>query len=553
VESFSSNRSFPMGSIKHILFIMLMIAGVAVYSQPKNRYMVFFKDKAGSPYSKSDSLSFLSQRAIDRRLVQEISITDQDIPVNDSYVNGVKGLGAVTFFTSRWLNGILVQCNVTQKASIEALSFVDHVELVAPGEKLIPGGRSGNVLREKKAKATEVTLTQRKMIGLDVMHESNYHGEGKIIAIMDGGFPGVNTATPFQNLISEGRVDIPVSFDFVYNTSDVFQYDVHGTEVLSIMTALTDDTFIGGAYKANYQLYVTEDSDSEYRIEEYNWVFAAERADSAGADIINTSLGYYDFDDTSMNYELSDMDGKTTVITRAAQMAADRGIVVVCSAGNEGGIPSWRIITAPADAVDVIAVANVNAQGQKAHSSSIGPSADNRIKPDLAALGQNVSVILSNGNTSTASGTSVAAPLITSLVAGVWQHYPDLTNKEIIALLKKTASLASNPNNELGYGIPNFQSVINYQDWVTGEKLFTVYPNPVFNDTLYMRPSDPATMNSCTVEVLNLQGQLISSNQVEFSWSQPVYEHDFSGKSAGLYIVKVSSNNQRFTFKVIKR
>lgn len=543
-----------MKLIKTLLITFLMTGALALSAQTKNRYMVFFKDKNGSAYSRADSLNFLSQKAIDRRIVQGISIKDQDIPVNQSYVDAVRALGIETYFKSRWMNGVLVQCKSTEKSSIEALGFVDHIEFVAPNEKLTPSGRKRNTIaREKKVKATEVTQTQRRMIGLDYMHSADYHGEGRTIAVFDGGFPGVDTGIPFELLMSDGRVDLTASYDFVYNTSNVFQYDNHGTEVLSVMAAYKEGVFIGGAYKANYQLYVTEDVNSEYRIEEYNWLFAAERADSAGVDIINTSLGYYDFDDASMNYPLSAMDGKTTVITQAAQMASDRGIVVVASAGNEGGIPSWRTITAPADGVDVIAVANVGTDGNRAYTSSIGPSADNRVKPDLASLGQNVSVIISNGNNASASGTSLAAPLITSLVAGVWQHFPELTNKEVIALLKRTASQANDPDNEIGFGLPSFRAVVNYQEWVSGEKFFTVYPNPVITDTLYVKPISPDTFRSCKIEVISAQGQLLSNDNVEFTWDRPVYEHNLAGKSAGLYFVNIASGNQRFTFKVVKR
>ena len=187
-------------------------------------------------------------------------------------------------------------------------------------------------------------------------------GEDIVIGIFDGGFQGVNTGAPFQHIFNENRINLAVSKDFVTNSDDVFQFDEHGTEVFSVIAAYQDGFFTGGSYEANYQLYVTEDVVGEYRIEEYNWLFAAERADSAGVDVVNSSLGYYDFDQLAMDYPKSAMDGKTTVVSKAAQMLADRGVIVVCSAGNEGGI-AWQIITAPADAKDVLAVGNVNSSG----------------------------------------------------------------------------------------------------------------------------------------------------------------------------------------------
>ena len=317
------------------------------------------------------------------------------------------------------------------------------------------------------------------MLGIHSMHEADYTGEGIIIAILDSGFPGVNTLSAFEHLLSEGRIMQDVSLDFVHNTPDVFQYDDHGTEVMSVMAAQVPDAFIGGAYGATFQLFVTEEVPTEYRVEEYNWLFAAERADSAGADIIHSSLGYYDFDDASMNYSVEQMDGQTTVVTRAAQWAADRGILVVTSAGNEGNISSWRMVSAPADGRDVLAVGGVNSNFQKTGSSSTGPTADNRIKPDLAALGAGVKVVRATGQISTSSGTSLAAPLVTSLAAGLWQRYPELSNTELIELLKETASQANQPDNLLGYGIPNYTAVVNFREQTPQTELFAVFPNPL--------------------------------------------------------------------------
>jgi len=372
------------------------------------------------------------------------------------------------------------------------------------------------------------------------------------IAILDSGFPGVNSAPAFQNIFSEQRFAPDVSYDFVHNSPDVFQYDDHGTEVLSVIGAEVPDAFTGGAYEASFQLFVTEDVPTEYRIEEYNWLFAAERADSAGVDIIHSSLGYYDFDDPAMNYTKAQMDGRTAIVTRAAQSAADRGIVVITSAGNEGTIASWRIITAPADAVDVLAVGGVNAALQKVPSSSIGPSADNRIKPDLAALGSGVKVVRATGQISTASGTSLAAPLVTSLAAGVLQRYPELGNKEVISLLRQTASQAKNPDNLLGFGIPNFRAIVNYQEGVAQTRPFEIYPNPLKDDTLTISPYDPDVIDSCEVEIISSQGQIIGRGTVYFDWLNRTYQADMSAMAPGVYFIRIHSEKTRHTFKLVK-
>jgi serine protease AprX len=533
-----------------LVFGGCVFLSLAATAQP-NRYMVFFKDKAGTPYTASQPLQFLSQKAIDRRIKQSIEITPQDFPVNANYIQGVKNTGANVFFQSRWFNAVLVQCQESLMQSIISLPFVDHAEFVAPQAKLSNGGRLKISLAKKNGLTGVETQSQLQMIGITDMHEDNKRGEGITIAIFDGGFSGVNVTLPFQPILSEGRINMNVSHDFVHNTKNVFQYDEHGTEVFSVIAAYIPDVYTGGAYKANYQLYVTEDVTSEYRIEEYNWAFAAERADSAGVDIVNSSLGYYDFDLNSMNYTTAQMDGKTATISKAAQWLADRGVIVVCSAGNEGNIPSWRIISAPADAVDVVAVANVNANGVHSSSSSIGPSSDGRIKPDLAALGSGVKVIKANGTISSASGTSLSAPLITSLVAGVWQQYPNLSSKELVQALKNTSSQAQHPDILLGYGIPNYVAVKHYLERLQQTNLFEVFPNPV-TDTVTVRPIDPDSISSCRIELISAQGQLIAEAAVAFSWLQDTYKTSLAYLPSGIYYLRVWLGAQRFTYKLVK-
>jgi serine protease AprX len=437
-----------MGRSKVILLLLLVMSTAVSWAQ-KDRYMVFFKDKSGTPYSVADPAAFLSPAAIERRVKHDVQITAQDLPVNPAYINGVKDAGAEVYFTTRWLNGLLVQAEDDVIIQVEALPFVDRVELVAPQARLAPRGRIRVNERRKGTKTSAATNVQLNMIGLTDMHSDNIRGEGVTIAILDSGFEGVDVSAPFSHIFQEGRIDLQASRDFVYNSDNVFQYDDHGTEVFSVIAAFQPGEFTGGAYKASYQLYVTEEVPTEYRIEEYNWLFAAERADSAGADIIQSSLGYYDFDGASMDYLKSQMDGVTAVVSKAAKWAADRGIIVVVSAGNEGNV-SWQIITAPADVENVLAVAAVDANLRRSNSSSTGPTSDQRIKPDVAALGVGTSVIESSGSPGRSSGTSLAAPLITSLAAGVLQKYPAATNLEILDAIRKSASQSAKPDNFIG-------------------------------------------------------------------------------------------------------
>lgn len=519
----------------------------------ENRYMVFFKDKEGISQTTGNPIGFLSQKAIQRRLDQGIDVTTHDLPVQQNYVQGVRDAGAITRYTTRWLNGVLVVCQPSELQAISTLPYVDHTEYVGPPEAPSGGRRSYNVRKNSNHAGSE-TENQLKMIGIDGMHLAGYTGKGVTIAILDSGFPGVDTGPAFQHIFSEGRFAEEVSYDFVHHTNQVFHSDDHGTEVFSVIAGEIPDAFTGGASQASFQLFVTEDVSSEYRIEEYNWLFAAERADSAGADIIHSSLGYYDFDDASMNYSVDQMDGKTTVVTRAAQWAAERGIVVVTSAGNEGSIPMWRIITAPADGKDVLAIGGVNQTGQKTSSSSIGPSADDRVKPDLVALGAGVRVVKATGQISTASGTSLAAPLVTSLAAGVIHAYPELNSQEVIALLRRTASQASEPDYLLGYGIPNFKAVVNFQERTPQTERFAVYPNPLRDrDTLTISPIDPDTFKSCQIEIISSQGQVLASTSVKFDWLNRTYRTTLlSGLDAGIYYVRIYANKRRDTFRVVK-
>ncbi len=539
-----------MGLNSRKLTVILMFLATHGWAQI-NRYVVFFKDKEGSTYSTSAPLEFLSQHAIDRRIRQGISVTQEDLPVNETYVHGVRDVGANTFFRTKWMNGVLVQCDVSLIPSIENLAFVDRVEFVAPNEKLLLGGRKRTEQRTKDLRVAASTQVQLQMIGLDEMQSAGYTGENIIIGIFDGGFQGVNTAGPFQHIFNENRINLTVSKDFVTNSNDVFQYDDHGTQVFSVIAAYQDGLYTGGSYEADYQLFVTEDVSSEFRIEEYNWLFAAERADSAGVDVINSSLGYYNFDQPSMDYPKTAMDGETTVVSRAAQMVADRGIAVVCSAGNEGGI-AWKIITAPADAKDVLAIGNVNNAGVRSGSSSVGPSADGRIKPDVAALGVSTSVIKPNGTLGSASGTSLAAPLVTSLVAGVWQRYPNLSNLEVIDAIRKSASQANNPDNLLGYGIPNFKGVVNYLEQTQQENVFDIYPNPITLDSITIRPFDPTQVSSCKIELVSSQGQIVYEASANFSWADRTYTPTFSNLSAGLYFIRIWWGEKKFTYRVVK-
>ena len=540
-----------MDIIRFYIFFILMLF-LSVSHAQVNQYMVFFVDKSGTPYSVSNPSAYLSSKAIQRRAIQNIPVVESDLPVNPAYITNIENTGASVIYKTKWMNGVLVSCDASLLSAINALPEVSSIEYVSPGAHPSAGGRKKSV-KEKKDTKEAATDNQLSLLGIDEMHADGHRGEGVTIAFFDGGFSGANLTAPFTHIFSENRFDAVASYDFVHGGHEVFQYDDHGTRVWSVIAAYSPGSFIGGAYKANFQLYVTEDVPTEYRVEEYNWLFAAERADSAGVDIINSSLGYnIDFDDASMDYSTGQMDGETAIITRAAQFAADKGMLVVTSAGNEGLDASWRIITAPADGRDVLAVGSVNSFMVRSPTSSVGPTADGRIKPDVVALGSGTSVVRANGSITTGSGTSFSAPLVTGLAAGLWQRQPGLSNKKLIEAIRMSASLAPNPDNFLGYGLPNYTAAKHYIEQVEQEELFAVFPNPITHDTLTIRPKNPEDLTPVVILLVSAQGQIIRDQNVNFTWLNNQYTADLSFLSAGIYLIRIQAGEQVFVYKIVK-
>jgi hypothetical protein len=513
-----------------ILFLLFL--PLSVFAQI-NRYFVSFKDKANSVYSTASPLQFLSQKSIDRRSRENFILTEEDFPVNANYVQQVKATGAEIYFTSRWLNGLLIQADESLISKIQALPMVSKVELVAWGARLAVGRMNTTDKFEKlSASAVLQNQTQLQMIGLDRMHTDGFHGEGIDIAVFDAGFNSANVLSAFSDLYQEGR--IKDAFNFVQNSTNVYAGYPHGTWVLSIMAANVPDVYVGGVYKANYFLYQTEDVSTEYRVEEYNWLFAAERADSAGVVVINSSLGYNQFDDPSMDYTYADMNGKTSVVARAARKAFERGIVVVNAAGNEGN-KSWKYIITPADADRVISCGGVDVSLNRVSFSSIGPAADKRIKPDVSAMAGNTVLIDTDGIIKQGSGTSFSSPLVACLVAGLRQAFPLASANEIYDRVISSATQSSHPDDLIGYGIPDFEKARSLVDFVDG---IEIYPNPVKNFINVILKGNDGDQYSITL--FNSTGQKLAEISAPVSWENDPYQIDVSHFAAGLYYLSVS-------------
>ena len=370
------------------------------------------------------------------------------------------------------------------------------------------------------------------------------------VAVFDNGFFNADSIRFFKKAFNENRIH-PM-WNFVNKTNKVFNVGGHGTNVLSCMASYIPDTMIGTAPNANYYLFVTEDNASESKLEEVNWAKAAEVADSIGIDVINSSLGYTDFDDVSTNYTYQDMDGKTTIISKAAEMASEKGILVVNSAGNEGE-KSWHYISAPSDAKTVLCIGAVNATGILAGFSGRGPSADQRIKPDIVAKGASATVVNVNGEIGLSNGTSFSSPIMAGMAASLWQSNLTSTNLEIREAIIKSTDKLIYPNNNYGYGLPNFKIAYEFlqKQHKMRESGFKLFPLP-FKEFINIS-NDYFLNKTFALEIYNERGNFIRAFNVDQTKNKLGFEAvDLSSLSAGIYFMKIISDGKSISYKIIK-
>ena len=538
--------------LKYLLLATMMLSYVLVSAQ-SNRYVIYFPDKTNSIFSVDAPEEFLSDRAILRRSNQGISITEQDFPVNSWYLDSLEDYGADVYYTSRWFNLALVQSAPSVIDNISDKSFVHEVEFVAPGTRLSEDPDPKNTTYENidPESVTRTSDVQLQLIGAQGMHQDGYNGEGIWIAIFDGGFDGSNTSSVFSHIFLESKLmDIE---DFTTGGGNVFQYDDHGTNVFSCVGSFYDETLVGTGYNAEFSLYVTEDVDTEYRVEEYNWLFAAEKADSSGVDIITSSLGYNTFDDMTMDYTYSQLDGNSAVITRAANMAAERGILVISSAGNEGN-GSWKYVTTPADGDRVLAVGGVNDENLVVSFSSRGPTADDRIKPDVVALGSSVAVLHGSGNIGFNSGTSFATPLIAGFAASLWQANPALTNFELMDFIKSSGDSFHKPDTLRGFCLPSYNSaivkILSIDDILLDK--IKVYPNPFSGKYVYVQIGKGFESNRIEFAIHDANGKLIGRKTVRKTLPGDVIQLKVNTFENGVYFLTVNTPQKSKQVKLLK-
>ncbi|MEI6173578.1 MAG: S8 family serine peptidase [Bacteroidota bacterium] len=562
--------------MKNLAIILVFALSVWVPQQSKGqvapqKYFVEFTDKADSPFSVDRPQEFLSPRSIERRRKQGIAVEQNDLPVNSSYVNRVRPFTNDILTRSKWLNGITIYClNPSFIDSINRLPFVKRIiknpktlnisycnsdykfmlEESLLEYNFIPYSSVNKCYKGNTGYDYGPSLRQIQMLNGDSMHKMGYRGQGMVIAILDGGFNGADKLVAFDSLWANNQ--IIGTKDFVTPGASVYTGNSHGMEVLSCIGGNIPGQLIGTAPKAHFWLLRTEDVNTENLIEEYNWVSGAELADSAGADIINSSLGYTKFDDTTKNHTCADMNGNTTPVTKGANMAFEKGMIVVNSAGNSGGT-SWKCVGAPSDGYYVLAVAAVDSNGVRAPFSSVG-EATHRIKPNFAAMGSRTVVSSSIGTIMHASGTSFSSPLIAGMAACLWQAAPDWSNYLIGRSIELSCNKILNPDSLLGYGIPDFAKALKIlaieKSQERGECVIS--PNPFTTDLTLSVFSNKEQqvlftfydLKAGSIRLSQTHGVRVGQNEVNLS--------DLSWLRNGVYLLNITGNSLNIITKVIK-
>ncbi|MCH4552943.1 S8 family serine peptidase [Aestuariibaculum lutulentum] len=531
----------------YLLFFLLFVYSFPLLAQQDA--WVYLTDKANVQASLDNPISILTQKAIDRKNKHGVAIDERDVPVNETYISNLKTATGITVMAkSKWLNAVHVRGTQTDISNLKSnYAFVDYIDFADKSLNASKQAKQKTAIKLESVNTTFVygnSANQVNMINTDDLHLADYTGTGMTIAVMDAGFPGVNSIGGFQRLRNANG--ILGTYDFVNRSDDVYNStENHGTLVLSTMAGFIENSYVGTAPDASYYLFITEDGPNENPVEESYWVEAAERADSLGVDVINTSLGYGAFyDNANYNYATTDYDGQTIYITKGANIAFEKGMMLVNSAGNEGSAG----LNAPADAAGVFTVGAVNSAGTYATFSSVGSSIQPTQKPDVVAQGQGSAVITENNVLASANGTSFSSPILAGGLTCLWQALPNKTNTEIMQLVRESASKYNSPDYQYGYGIPDLYATLNKVLSVRKEDInpIKVFPNPVRN-MLYLQL--PIMNYDFAVSFYDVLGKLV----LETTASSNKNQIDVSPLSKGLYVMKVKGVEKSITLKIIKQ
>ena len=549
--------------MKRISLIFFAFCAISsVFAQDPTCYRIYLSDKNNTPYTIDNPSAYLSQRAIDKRTRFNIPITEQDLPVNPQYKQQILALDAdmQVLAVSKWMNTVTVYCpDSIVVPQILNLPFVDSVKAVGayilqdPPVTQIPENQV-SIVHNSLNSAKDVVdygegLAQIALLNGIPLHEAGFRGEGMLIAVLDGGFYGIETISFFQDLVNSGRFF--GSYSLMPNFVDTLESgwsEVHGTIVTSAIAANTNGELVGTAPDASYALIHTEWVGTEELVEEDFWANGAEIADSIGADVINSSLGYRAFPDfPQADVSYVDMDGVNSIASRCATILGQKGVIVCIAAGNDGN-NQYYYVGRPGDAFDILCVGACSSDSLIAGFSSHGPSYDGRVKPDITSQGVETACYYPGNWLSTANGTSLATPVATGMCACLWQAMPQYTSTEMMQIIRESAHLYNNPNMEYGYGIPDFYKAYTTHVGINDYNplQLSVYPNPA-TDKLYLTNHDGELQ---TINIYNASGQLVLQHTVH---NNPLIEINVTSLPQGFYVGTVTmGGNRTATFKFVK-
>lgn len=544
--------------VKILLILSITLSSICSDLQAQTKYWVKFKNKNGTPYTLSNPTAYMTGRAYLRRLTYSLTMDSTDLPVTPSYVTQLSAVPNVTMvYVSKWINGAVIA--VSNTLALNTINSFTFVNSTAPVSKYrinninVPDEPVSSLNKGTQAAATPSPVYggswwQAKQLGVECLHNQGYRGQGMLIAVLDAGFLNVNTNPVFDSLRNRGG--IIGTRDFVAGGNSVYEDDQHGAMVLSCIAAIKPNFIMGTAPRADFWLLRTEDAPTEKIIEEYNWIRGAEFADSVGADILTTSLGYTTFDIPSQNHSFADLNGNTSKMSIASRLAARKGMFVLNSAGNGNG-GSWPKIGIPADADSICTVGAIDSLYNVAGFSSLGPTADGRIKPDLVARGSKAWVTFPNGTCGYSNGTSFSCPILAGAVACFWQAHKTWRAIKVLDTLKKTASYSLTPNNSRGWGTTNMcliPPIVMSLEEIKNENAFSIVPNP-FSSEISLQFTQ--LKSDFKVSVLSILGALV--HKEEYKEEREQIDLNLAELVPGVYFVKVESGRGTEVKKIIKQ
>jgi len=520
-----------------------------LHSQEARMYRLHLKDKGNTTFSLSKPEDFLSEKSIQRRIRQNLPVDSVDLPLDPNYLNAIAETGATVRTYSKWVKTVVVQLSDSDVLSrLGKLPFVDSLYCVWSGALPVESESEDDMPLARNSEQNTLNsygygFAQIALNNGHLLHQAGFRGKGMTIAVLDGSFTNADNVDFFN------REQIKEVKSFSHDTTDPLREGSdHGTRVLSCMLSNKSGEFVGTAPEADYYLLRTEVADEEYPVEEDYWVAALEYADSAGVDVVTGSLGYSTFYDSNMNHTQSQLDGNSIPISRAANLAASRGLLLFVSAGNDGD-KSWGKINFPADAENIITVGSVSDDSIRSAFSSHGYTADNRIKPDLMAQGFEACVVGSSGEISYANGTSFSTPIMAGLAACLWEALPDLDSFAMLRLLRETANRFQNPDSLMGYGIADvfkayLQQKTDIQPIFASADLVYISVNHSDN-RLYINFMDMKEFDNCRLDIYSALGNRISSVSC---LSAPI---DISSLPKGIYIISLKNGFKQWVQKFV--